>query len=347
MLRNSLLFLVQLVFLFNSGQLPAQEYFKGKTVTIIVGYPNGGGVDAEARLLARFLGRYIPGSPSLIVRNMPGAGGMVAANWFESLAKADGLTLQYISSSSITQQVFGGEGVKFDLKNWELLGSIVRSTSVGMVRPEKLDRLTDPSKPALAVGSRTGDDSWNTMFLWGAEYLKWNVRWILGYGGGGEMRLAFQRGESDLYASANLPALQELVAAGFHPLVQQGRLGASGNFQRRPEFPKVPTFSELIDKKRPTGVAWQAYVSWAGADGAGRPLFAPAKTPRDVVRLLREALSRLEGDKEFTPELTRVAGDDAELLPAKEAEAILRQLLTASPDVQDFVKNLTKKYLQR
>ena len=265
-------------FLFNCGQLPAQEFFKGKPVTVIVGYPSGGGVDGEARLLARFLGRHIPGNPTLIVRNMPGAGGMVAANWFESLAKADGLTLQYISSSSITQQVFGGEGVKFDLKNWELLGSIVKSTSVGMVRPEKLDRLTDPSKPALAVGSRTGDDSWNTMYLWGAEYLKWNVRWILGYGGGGEMRLAFQRGESDLYATSNLPGLQELIAAGFHPFVQQGRLGASGNFQRRPEFPKVPTFSELIDKKRPAGVAWQAYVSWAGADGAGRPLFAPAKT---------------------------------------------------------------------
>ena len=85
-----------------------------------------------------------------------------------------------------------------------MLGSIVRSTSVALVRPEKLDRLTDPSKPNLAVGSRTGDDSWNPMFLWGAEYLKWNVRWILGYGGGGEMRLAFQRGESDLYAIGNL-----------------------------------------------------------------------------------------------------------------------------------------------
>ena len=159
--------------------------------------------------------------------------------------------------------------------------------------------------------------------------------------------LRFNAAKAICTRTANLPGLQELIAAGFHPFVQQGRLGASGNFQRRPEFPKVPTFAELIDKKRPTGVAWQAYVSWAGADGAGRPLFAPANTPRDVARLLREAFSRLEGDKEFTAELTRVAGDDAELLSAKEAEAILRQLLTVSPGVQDFVKNLTKKYLQR
>ena len=105
----------------------------------------------------------------------------------------------------------------------------------------------------------------------------------------------------------------------------------------------MPTFEEVIDKKRPAGVAWQAYVSWAGADGAGRPLFAPVKTPRDIVQALRDGFSRLESDKEFRAELTRVAGDDAELLAAKDAEAILRQLLTASPGVQDFVKNLTKE----
>jgi tripartite-type tricarboxylate transporter receptor subunit TctC len=325
----------------------AQDYFKGKAIKVIVGFPNGGGVDAEGRLIARYLGRYIPGNPSLLVQNMPGAGGMVAANWFETLAKPDGLTLQYISSSSITQQVFGVEGTKFDLKHWELLGSIVRSTSVAMVRPDKLERLTDPSKPTLAVGSRTGDDSWNTMFLWGAEYLKWNVRWILGYGGGGEMRLAFQRGESDLYASANLQGLRELTAGGFQPFVQQGRLTSSGTFQRRPEFPNVPTFSEMIDKKRPAGAAWQAYVSWAGADGAGRPFFAPPKTSREAVRILRDAFAQLERDKEFIAELGRVAGDDAEVMTAKEADPVLRQLLTTSPEVRTFVNNLTKKYLQR
>ena len=94
MSQRSLLLLAHWVFLFVGAELAAQEHFKGKTITIVAGYPNGGGVDAEARLLARFLARHIPGSPSLIVRNMPGAGGMVAANWFESFAKPDGLTLR-------------------------------------------------------------------------------------------------------------------------------------------------------------------------------------------------------------------------------------------------------------
>ena len=73
--------------------LSAQDgYFKGKTIRIIAGFPGGGGVDAEARMMARFLGRYIPGYPTMLVQNMPGAGGTVASNWFEQFAKPDGLT---------------------------------------------------------------------------------------------------------------------------------------------------------------------------------------------------------------------------------------------------------------
>lgn len=330
-----------------STEVSAQETFKGKTVRIIAGFPGGGGVDAEARVLARYLERHIPGNPAVLVQNMPGAGGMVATNWFEQLAKPDGLTLHYTSVSAITQQVFGAEGAKFDLRTWEMIGSVVRGTSVGMIKPEKLERLTHPGKPPLGIGSRTADDSWATMFLWGAEYLKWNVRWILGYRGGAELRIAFQRGETDIYASANAQALRELAAEGFQYFVQQGRLTSAGSFKRRVEFPGVPTFEELLGKARPTGAAWDAYRSWAGSDAAGRPLFAPPKTPPPVVRALRESFARLEGDKEFLKDLLGVAGDDAELLMPGEAEPVLRQLLTVSPGVQDFVNALTKKHLKR
>jgi tripartite-type tricarboxylate transporter receptor subunit TctC len=330
-----ILLIVLLVFLAGAADLFAQENFKGKTVRIIAGFPAGGGVDAEARLLARYLERHIAGNPTVLVQNMPGAGGIVATNWFEQLAKPDGLTLHYTSVSSITQQVFGAEGVKFDLKKWDMIGSVVRGTSVIMVKPDKIPALTDSTKPPLGIGSRTGDDSWSTMFFWGAEYLKWNVRWILGYRGGGELRIAFQRGETDLYASANLQALRELIGEGFQPFVQQGRLTSAGSFKRRPEFPNVPTFEETIGKNRPAGAAWEAYRSWAGSDAAGRPLFAPPKTPPAVVRTLRDSFARLEGDKEFHKDMLGVAGDDAELLMSNEAEPVMRQLLTVSPGVAE------------
>jgi tripartite-type tricarboxylate transporter receptor subunit TctC len=339
--------IILLIFPAAGADLFAQEIFKGKTIKIIAGFPAGGGVDAEARLLARYLERHIPGNPTVLVQNMPGAGGIVATNWFEQLAKPDGLTLHYTSVSSITQQVFGAEGAKFDLRTWELLGSVVRGTTVAMIKPDNLERLTNPSKPPLGIGTRTADDTWSTMFLWGAEYLKWNVRWIMGYRGGGELRIAFQRGETDIYASANLQALRELIGEGFQTFVQQGRLTSAGSFKRRPEFPNVPTFEETLGKNRPAGAAWEAYRSWAGSDAAGRPLFAPPKTPQATVRTLRESFARLEGDKEFHKDMLGVAGDDAELLMTNEAQPIMRQLLTVSPGVQEFVTNLTKKHLKR
>jgi tripartite-type tricarboxylate transporter receptor subunit TctC len=329
--------------------LDAQDLpYKGKTIRVIVGFPSGGGADAEGRVLARHLGKYIPGNPTLIVQNMPGAGGLTASNWFEELAKPDGLTLYYcVGSTAVTQQAFGAEGVKFNLRSWEMLGSVDRAASVVLVRPDKLERLTNKEKPSLAIGARNGEDAWSTIFLWGAEYLNWNVRWILGYQGGGELRMAFERGEADLYATANLITLRELIGTGFRPLTQQGKLTGAGSFQRRPEFKDVPTFDELLGNRRPTGDVWAAYVTWAGSDAVGRPLFAPRNTPRPLVQTLREAFGKLEGDKEFMAELKKVGGDDADLLLAKDAEPILRQVLTVSPGVQEFVKAITKKHLQR
>ena len=343
------LWLVWLIVAVQIEYLHAQDLpYKGKTIRVIVGFPSGGGADAEGRVLARHLGKYIPGNPTLIVQNMPGAGGLTASNWFEELAKPDGLTLYYcVGSTAVTQQAFGAEGVKFNLRSWEMLGSVDRAASVVLVRPDKLERLTNKERPSLAIGARNGEDAWSTIFLWGAEYLNWNVRWILGYQGGGELRMAFERGEADLYATANLITLRELIGTGFRPLTQQGKLTGAGSFQRRPEFKDVPTFVELLGNRRPTGDAWAAYVTWAGSDAVGRPLFAPRNTPRPIVETLREAFGKLEGDKEFTAELKKVGGDDADLLLAKDAEPILRQVLTVSPGIQEFVKAITKKHLQR
>jgi tripartite-type tricarboxylate transporter receptor subunit TctC len=341
--------LVWFYFIAQVGLVGAQVApFKGKTVRVILGFPPGGGADAEGRVLARHLGKYIPGNPTLIVQNMPGAGGLTASNWFEDLAKPDGSTLYYcVGSTAVTQQAFGMEGVKYDLRGWEMLGSVDRAQSVVLARPDKLERLTDKSKPPLGIGARTGDDSWSTIFLWGAEYLNWNARWILGYRGGGELRLAFERGETDLYATANTITLRELIASGFRPLTQQGALTSAGSFRRRPEFKDVPTFDEMLGKRRPTGDAWTAYVTWAGSEAVGRPLFAPRKTPSATVQQIRDAFSKLDTDKEFITELRKVAGEDADLLHARDAEPVLRQVLTVSPGVQEFVKNITKKHLQR
>src|SRR5499427_9625921 len=95
------------------------SFFKGKVIQIIVSYPTGGGVDVEARLFGKYLERHLPGNPAVTVRNMPGAAGLVAANWFEQFAKPDGLNLYYGSSTNIVEQAFARDEVKYNLLNWD------------------------------------------------------------------------------------------------------------------------------------------------------------------------------------------------------------------------------------
>jgi tripartite-type tricarboxylate transporter receptor subunit TctC len=325
----------------------AQEpYFKGKTIRIIAGFPSGGGVDAEARMLARFLPASIEGNPTVLVQNMPGAGGTVASNWFEQFAKPDGLTLHYTSTTSINQQAMGVKEAKHDLRHWPVIGSVRRGTSVALIRKKSLDRLAGGGEP-LKVGVRSGDESWNAIFLWGAEFLKWNVRWVQGYPGGGEILLAFERNETDIYPTATLPTLRKLVGEGFYPFVQQGMLGAGGSFQRRSEFPDVPVFEDVAKDQRPSGFAWQAYTIWAGSDSVGRPCHAPPKTPAEITRVLRDGFARMREGAEFKGEVKKVSGEDAQILLGDEADQLLRQLLVVSPAVQDFTNGLMKKYLGR
>jgi hypothetical protein len=336
-----------IIFFSSINLAAAQEpYFKGKTIRIIAGFPGGGGVDAESRMLARFLPASIPGNPTVIVQNMPGAGGTVASNWFEQFAKPDGLTLHYTSTTSINQQAMGVKEAKHDLRHWPVIGSVRRGTSVALIRKKSLDRLTGSGEP-LKVGVRSGDESWNAMFLWGAEFLKWNVRWVQGYPGGGEILLAFERNETDIYPTATLPTLRKLTGDGFHPFVQQGMLTASGSFQRRSEFPDVPVFDDIAKEQRPSGTPWQAYTIWAGSDSVGRPFHAAPKTPAEILRVLRDGFARMREGAEFKAEVKRVSGEDAQILLADEAEQILRQLLVVSPAIQDFTNGLMKKYLSR
>ena len=143
-----------ILFFFSINLSRAQEpYFKGKTIRIIAGFPGGGGVDAESRMLARFLPANIPGNPTIIVQNMPGAGGTVASNWFEQFAKPDGLTLHYTSTTSINQQAMGVKEAKHDLRNWPVIGSVRRGTSVALIRKKVSIAL-----PARANPSRSESD---------------------------------------------------------------------------------------------------------------------------------------------------------------------------------------------
>ena len=118
------------------GELPAADFYRGRTVSIIVGSGAGGGFDTTARLVARHIGKHIPGNPTVIVVNMPGGGGLVAANHVFSAAPKDGTVIGLFHEAQMMSQLTGGEGVAFDLRQFNWLGSSYDDPNVCIVRTD-------------------------------------------------------------------------------------------------------------------------------------------------------------------------------------------------------------------
>src|SRR3990167_4602336 len=138
-----------LLFLTWTSNLQAQEsFYQGKTVRIVVGFTPGGFYDRWARLLARYLGKYIPGTPDIIVQNMPGAGSVVATNYVFSVAKADGLTLGMPSNTIYMDQIAGRKEVQFDVRKFNWIGTQDKRHMVLYMRADShISRSTISSRP--------------------------------------------------------------------------------------------------------------------------------------------------------------------------------------------------------
>ncbi|MGH7830778.1 MAG: Bug family tripartite tricarboxylate transporter substrate binding protein, partial [Candidatus Binatia bacterium] len=171
-----------------------QPNYEGKTIRFIISSNPGGGTDTAGRLVARFLPKYLPGNPKVIVQNMGGGGSTIANNYFASEVKPDGLTLLQSSSSTIENFARGGPTIKYDATKFMLVGGIARSGSVLLVRKDTRSNITNREAKPVVVGDTDGIRSWIPMTVWGAEYLGWNLRWIYGYPGGRELYLGLRQG---------------------------------------------------------------------------------------------------------------------------------------------------------
>ena len=189
-------FLVFFVLL--SQAVHAREFYDGKTIKVVVGYAPGGGYDFYARMLARYMGKYIPGNPAFIVENMPGAGSLASANYMYKLAKPDGLTLGHFSGSLFPLQAMGQNEIAFDGAKFEHVGGVAKvevacgfAKSSGIDNVEKwLAQKTAPRMPATAPGTGGHDTSRLLHATLGVP-----MQLVLGYKSTGEMRLAMERGE--------------------------------------------------------------------------------------------------------------------------------------------------------
>ncbi len=334
-------FLFGFVHLASMAAATSHDFFKGKPIRLVVGTSAGGAQDEWARFLAPHLARNIPGSPDIVVQNMPGAGTVVAANYIYNIAKPDGLTLGLVNPAIYIDQLLGAKEVKFDWPKLSFIGSPERIDQVLFIRtdfPQKtLDDLRKaPEPPRCAATGRSGAGYFLPRLLEEALGLKFQM--VVGYGGGGDMNLAMEKGEvqcraGTVSAYVGREPTRTWLANGFvRALVQSGT-------KRYPKLPEVPTIYELMETyKTPDATKRVAKVLLSSGD-VGRPFFAPPGMAADRVKILREAFTKTMKDEALLAEAKKKRWD-LDPLTGAELETLAKEIMVQPPEVIERVKKV-------
>ena len=300
-------FAVAILVLGHSSALAQESFYRGKTLRVIVGSSPGNTQDQMTRLIARYLPKYMPGHPNVIVENRPGASSMILGNYLFSVAKGDGLTMGVISRALYFDQLIGRKEVQFDVKKFTWIGSPVEGHEVlfiGGNAPYKSMRDVVTSGDAVKCGA-SGTTSTGYYIpklmneLFGAKF-----HIVTGYGGGAELDLAVQRGETQCRATSvsgftGFGAFKDWRQSNSaRVLVQTGR-------KRDAKLPDVPTVYQLMDEfKTPESGRRLATVLLSPGE-FGWPMVAPPGIPADRGKALRAAFTKAMTDPEFIAEANK------------------------------------------
>ncbi|HWO41429.1 MAG TPA: tripartite tricarboxylate transporter substrate-binding protein [Candidatus Eisenbacteria bacterium] len=325
-----------IIYLAAATNAPAQEdFYRGKTLRIIVGFAAGGGYDTFTRTVARHIDKYIPGQPAVVVENMPGAGSLVAANYLYNRAKPDGLTAGVFSSGLVTQQAMDSRGVRFDARRFRWIGSMSKGTPVCAIMAfTGLRTLEDvmSSKKELKIGSTgpgtTTHDLTNLMItLMDAPF-----KVISGYGGTSDVRLAMQRREIDgacwTWESMRTTARAMLDANGedrLIPFVIQGRYDD-------PLVKELPQFTDAIKDKDKLA----AFKAWLVPYEFFRPMAFPPNTPNERIDALRAALRKTMEDPAFLADAKK-SKLDVEYTSGEAIEKAVEEVLDLPPKAEQLL----------
>ena len=342
-MRKFLLAVVALSLLTADARAQA-PFYKQKAVTIVVGFLPGDGYDVWARLLAAHIARHIPGNPSVIVQNMPGAGSLIAANNIYGVAKPDGLTLGAIGPSVYLDKLTGKKEAQFDWAKFTWIGSTEKTPWLFYMRTDSpyktFEDIRKASEPPKCSATGTGTSGHFIPKLL-EEALGLKFKLVMGYKGGGEQDLALERGEVQCRA-LSIPTFFAREPFGtwrknnlVRVLLQTGR-------KRDPRAPNAPTIFELMNEHK-TPEATQRLVTVILASGdLGRPFIAPPGVPADRVKILRYAFAKTMQDAEFLDDVKK-----KKLEPdpngGEEIEAIAKEAVNQPREVIDRIKKVLEE----
>jgi tripartite-type tricarboxylate transporter receptor subunit TctC len=331
-----------------------QPFYAGKKLTILVNYDVGGATDLEARLVARHIGKHIPGSPTIIVQNMGGAGGLIGAKYLGEVAPRDGSMVGYFTGST-QRYVSNPERFKVDFRTYEFI-AVVPSGRIHFMRTDVrpgIKAATDVVKGEnIIVGGLQRDGPKDMSMRLTLDMLGANYRYVTGYNSSSRAMIALFRGEISYYADS-----PPLYRSKIQPLVDKGELiptfydpGFDGANFSVPTFMKglsILPFHELhrkIKGKMPSGPMWEAYKSILLVNGQMyRLMTLPPGAPQAAVTALRQAIQKTEKDPAYIAEAQKAMGDVPDYVSGPTLNDQVRKALTISPELKAFMTAYAKK----
>lgn len=306
--------------------------FKGKTVTVIVGSPAGGGTDSSARLIASLIANHLPGKPALIVRNIPGAEGITSMNYFAKQVAADGLTFIMGSTTQADPLLYRRPQAQFDPATFPIVGGIGRGGTVLLMRKEAERRLVDKNTAPVIMGALGGvPRSGMVMTAWGVAYLDWNAKWVLGYRGTNDLMVALERGEIDMTTTGNLFQIRKFLEGDKFKIFSQSGSLQHGRHVPRPDFGEAPVFAQLIEGRITGSVEQKAFDYWSSLTSLDKWLALPPKSPPAFLRAYRRAYLATTAVPEFG-ELGRKISEDLEPMGYEDVELLIQKLGATPPE---------------
>jgi tripartite-type tricarboxylate transporter receptor subunit TctC len=315
-------------------------YYQGKTVVILRGGEPGGTGDLQARALIPYLKKYLPGNPTIIIENMPGAAGRKAANYIYSSAKPDGLTIGAVGAGLVVGPILGLPGTQYDLAKLIYLGStesgdpyaFVARKESGLDSVEKLRATSGIRIGAQAIGHPIYVSGRIFALLLGMK----DPKFVIGYGGP-ELDVALARGEIDARANGADSILQrnrEALDKGDLLLLAGLSIPKGKTHPRFAKLPELDTFARN-DQERQLVNLFRAflYPRW--------PYILPPGTPSELVKMLRGAVTKAFADPDFRQEFKKMMTNDATPLTGEELEIAIREL-PRSPEVIALYKKLAE-----
>lgn len=332
---------IVLVVLWSARTDAQTPFYQGKTVTFIVGSGAGTAYDIYGRLLANYIGKYIPGNPTVLVQNMPAAGGIVAANYVYGVAKPDGLTVVSINPAHYFNQIQGNKEIKFDWTKFSWLASSDKSEHMLYMRADApyktIQDVRKAAEPPKCGATGTGTSGhYIPRMLEEALGTKFTI--VTGYAGGNEIDLATERNE---VVCRSFTTAAYFAREPYHTWRKKNfvRVLLQTGHKRDARLADTPLLSDLMDEFKTSDLGRRVVTVMLGSGELGRPIVTHPATPPERTKLLRDAFMKSMADPAL---LADAAKSNLEITPVsgEELAKTARDVIEQPPEVLDRIRKI-------